>query len=140
MARRSRRNQSLANRAYFAGKGLPKASRRANGTGKTRKMYAYVRADQVGTPMETHIKSNYAEHDKQGNDYLAAHGQFANKGGMHFSEASGGLHSSWKRLYNTKRAGVMRNLITKQKMKTGPASRKTKDVFLVSFGADPKSR
>lgn len=128
----------MANNGFY-GVNRPKAHRRSNGsTGvkpTPRKLYAYTRADQKGTAMETFINGHYDELDKQNN---------ARQGGGKFdmdrNEAQGALKHSWNKIFNTKFGKTVKELITKGKKRAAAAKAAAGKLFIVSFGPDPKNR
>lgn len=146
----ARSNQS-GRKASFFGKGMTKAPRRSHAQARgRRKQYAYVRKDQWGTPIETYIRSNYELFDKQGNAYLDKNGgKFAERistkkdmpiGSMQLFESSGNLNKGWSSLFSRHHGSTLRDFIVNKNMRTSHAKASAKDLFMVSFGADPKSR
>lgn len=133
----------------FAGKGMTKASRRSHAQAQgRRKLYPYLRSEQYGTPVETHYKAHYDSLDKQGNEYVDTHGKFTESissrkhplGDMQHNEAYGRLNKNWSSLFSNNHGKTLHGYIREGKMRTSQAQRSAKDLFMISFGADPKSR
>lgn len=118
-------------------KGHAPRRKRIPGQKLARKMYPYVRKDQKGTFMDTHIPNHTQELEKDGN---AKNGLNQEKRLPH-TKAQGRYKQPWAKNANK---GTSARAVSDHQKKNGGTRRDAKaalkKVYEVSFGADPKSR